>query len=150
MDALDVVSLAVAKEHLVVDFPDKDADITRNIKTAVALVEVVTNHMLYEREKSYSIPSSGYLEIYDYPFAVISSSSGLTTTHNVLSSAILAEAGSTVNANVGYASGDVPSNLIEAVLKIVTYLFENKDVYEANLPFDVQLLLNPMKRSATF
>jgi len=148
MDALDFISLAEAKYALVVDYPDKDGDITRYIKTSVALVERITNYALYQRANTYTIPSCGYLEIYDYPLNL--TTTGLTFQYNVLSTTIRGESGLNVVGEIGYvSSADVPSPLKDACMKIITYLFENRDVYEADLPFDVQLLLNPYKRSAT-
>lgn len=147
MNALDIISLADAKEFLVVDFPDKDKEITRHIKSAVSIVERYTSYMLYERSISYTLPACGYEEIYLYP---ISFPSGTVTIPQTLSVILKGKVGLVVNATVGYSDVTlIPENLIDACYKIITYLFENKDIYEAVLPSDVQLLINQFRRSAT-
>lgn len=151
---LDVITLEQAKEFLVVDFDDRDAEITRHIKSAIGYVETYTNHMLYSRAKVYTIlgssgcTSRGSIEIYDYPITVNTPVS--MTTHNVLSITLFATANQSINATVGYNSvDDIPGQILEAAYKLITYLFENKDIYSAGLPWDVQMLLNQWRRSAT-
>jgi len=148
MSEFDVVSLVEAKESLVVDYSDRDVEIQRYIKTAVQLVERTTNHLLYNRSISYTIPGCGYLEIYDYPISI--DPEDVTLHQNVLSVTVKGKSDMVVLATAGYQTTDIPSPLKDACLKIILYLFENKDIYEANLPFDIQLMLNPYKRSATF
>lgn len=149
MNALNVITLQQAKDYLVVDFNDRDAEIERHIKTAVSYVEQYTNVMLYEREKVYPIGSRCSVEIYDYPIRF--SSAPLKSYQNVMSVQVYGEAGSSVTATVGYAvASDVPEELISAAYKLITYLFENRDIYTAGLPWDVALLLNSHRRSATF
>ena len=149
MTALDFISLEEAKNSLVVDYQDRDSDIIRYINTAVALTERITNYALYQRAHTYTIPSYGCLEIYDYPIDL--SPTGITVHENVLSTTVKGAPGLGVQSNIGYVDpSDAPSPLKDACLKIINYLFENKDLYETNLPLDVQLLLNPYKRSATF
>lgn len=147
MTPLDVISLADAKEFLVVDFDDRDAEITRHIKSAIGFVERYTNHMLYERPKTYTMIGCS-LEIYDYPLTV---STVVTRRHvNVLSTTFYAKEGTELAAVVGYASVDtIPSELIDAAKKMILYLFENRDIYTADLPWDLQMLMNPWRRSAT-
>jgi len=148
MDALDVISLDEAKYSLVVDYPDKDGDITRYIKTAVAIVERYTNYALYQRAVTYTLPLCGNMEIYDYP---ISFDEGNTTYDRVLSVVLSGQSGAKSDATIGYADvADIPSPLIDACYKIITYLSENRDIYEENLPSDVQGLINSYRRSATF
>jgi hypothetical protein len=147
MNALDVISLADAKEFLVVDFPDKDTEITRHIKSAVSIVERYTCYNLYQRDIVYQIGRCGRTEVYDYPVAF---PNGTVTEARVLSVILKGSANSTVNATTGYTDvTQIPENLIDACYKLITYLFENKDVYEANLPGDVQLMINQFRRSAT-
>lgn len=146
MTALDVITLAQAKEFLVIDFPDRDAEITRHIKSAIGIVERYTNHMMYQRDKTYSMISCS-LEIYDYPINL----SGISKPvhYNVLSATVRGKEGDSFTVPVGYASGEVPEQLVDASYKIITYLAENKDVYEANLPADVQCMINQLRRSCT-
>lgn len=146
-DALSVISLEQAKEFLVVDFPDRDAEITRHIKSAIGIVEVYTHHFLYQRSKTYTVSGCG-TEIYDYPIIL---PVGTKSTTNVLSVTVFGANNSTIAATIGYATvADIPEQLISAAEKIITYLYENKDVYTSSLPADVQVLINQLRRSPTF
>lgn len=147
MTQFDIISLEEAKLFLVVDYPDKDEEIKIHIKTAIGVVERYTNHMMWQRAKTYTITGCS-LEIYDYPLTV---STTVSRVHkNVLSTTYYNTEGTELSAIVGYASKDaVPSELIDAAKKIITYLFENKDISEANLPWDIQILINSFRRSAT-
>lgn len=145
-NALDIISLEQAKEFLVVDFPDRDAEITRHIKSAIGIVEVYTHHFLYQRDKIYTI-SGCSTEIYDYP---ISLPIGTKSQQNVLSVTVFGTNNSNFTATIGYAAlTDIPEQLISAAEKIITYLYENKDVYTSSLPADVQVLINQLRRSPT-
>lgn len=147
MDALDIISLADAKEFLVVDFPDKDVEITRHIKSAVSMVEQYTCYRLYQRDAIYNFDRCGHTEIYDYP---ISFPTGTVIKQRVLSVIVSGASNGSINAIVGYSDPTlIPANLIDAAYKIITYLFENKDIYYANLPSDIQILLNQWRRSAS-
>lgn len=147
MNALDVISLADAKVFLVVDFPDKDSEITRHIKSAVSIVERYTCYNLYERPIDYTIGRFGSTEVYDYP---VSFPAGTKTESRVLSVIIKGSANSVVSATTGYTDvTEIPENLIDACYKIITYLFENKDIYQASLPGDIQLMINQYRRSPT-
>ena len=148
MTALDVISLDGAKEYLRVDYDDQDNVITRNIKTAVSLIEEYTNVFLYEREKQYAVIGYCGIEIFDYPITITDSS--LKKKQNVLSITVFDKIGNSVAATVGYSDvDDIPANLIDACYKLITYLYENRDSYTATLPADVQLLVNQFRRNAT-
>jgi len=54
----------------------------------------------------------------------------------------------TITVNVGYDDvNKIPSPLIDAAYKIMTYLHENRDMYPVGLPTDVQFLLNKYRRT---
>lgn len=149
MTPLDIITLEQAKDHLVVDYPDRDAEIERHIKTAIGFIEKYTNIMMYEREVTYRLNGCG-VEIYDYPFQFVSLIPASRVRNNALSITVYGERDEVITATVGYSNvADVPAPLIEAAYKMITYLFENKDIYSAGLPWDVQMLLNPYRRSAT-
>lgn len=148
MTALDVISLDEAKEYLRVDYDDQNNVITRNIKTAVSLIEEYTNIFLYEREKQYTVTGNCGIEIFDYPIELADSS--LKVKQNVLSLTVFDKQGNSVLATVGYSTIDyIPANLIDACYKLITYLYENRDAYTATLPVDVQLLVNQFRRNPT-
>lgn len=165
-NALDVITLEQAKNWLVVDFPDADEIITRNIQTAVAWVEKYTNYYLYQRPVTIPVTSCK-TAISLYPIAdiimkdgnqnvvtpviyqgalktyvVYGASTGLWITTNVGQNVITLNAGFTNPSNI-------PSPLLDACYKLITYLYENRDAYSSVLPVDIQLLLNEFRRSAT-
>lgn len=145
MTALDVIPLEDAKSALVIDYPDRDVEITRAIKSAVSIIEKYTNVFLYERDVEYSIVNGCSNEIYDYPITLNDSS--LKTKHNVLSITVFGKVGDMFTASVGYSDvTDIPQNLIDACYKLITYLTENKDAYNVSMPLDVQLMVNQYRR----
>ncbi|PTX14453.1 gp6-like head-tail connector protein [Pontibacter mucosus] len=150
--ALDLITLEEAKAHLAVDFPAHDMLITRLIHTAVALIEKRTQHMLYEREETRRI-KSGY-ELYDYPATVDTLGDGLDYQAEEHAGYTRLYFGSTrpevVTLTLGYAEKEqVPEPLISACYKLLTYLFEHRDTYQAELPSDVYLMIRPYQRYAT-
>lgn len=157
--ALDVISLAQAKKHLVIDETDLyyDNQITGLIETSVSMVEQYTDYRLYARpETIYATGCSTNIVIYPIVVTGVIDSSGnpvlnYKTCNLPLSLTLFVPNQSVIKANVGYASADlVPHSLISACYKIITYLFENKDVYSVGLPVDVQILINQFRRSPTF
>lgn len=166
MDALSVISLADAKNHLVVlndDFYDKQ--ITGIIRTAVNMIEQYTGYYFYPVTKSYQITSSK-TEITDFPLAITGitdatgqpvssfnvgiSQGALATYVNYWQYSDCANGNASIQANVGYNDPtDIPYQLIGACYKLITYLFENKDIYTATLPVDIQLMCNQLRRSCS-
>lgn len=148
MTALDVISLDDAKECLKVDFPDDDAIIERNIKSAVSMIEKYTDVYLYQRSENYTL-NGCKLEVYDYPIVF----TGVLPTkqdNKAMSVIIYGLDNSTFTANVGYADVTlIPQNLLDACYKMITYLYENRDAYTIGLPLDVQMLINQYRRSCT-
>lgn len=157
MTPLDIISLEQAKAELVMTgIDDRDAEITRLIETAIAWVEKYTSYYLYQRNLSFT--AYGYETFLPfYPITV----TGVTyegepyTKYKEklypLELRVTAPPQSTIEATVGFANvSDIPPPLIEAAYKLIVYLFNNKDIYMATLPMDVQVLLNQFRRSPTF
>jgi Na+/serine symporter len=157
MDELSVISLEQAKNHLVVlNDSFYDAQITGIIKTAIGMVEQYTDYRLYQRDVVISmvncrqdislfpitisrIDNDGNAQAYKAYQRTLSIVIDCPTWYN-----------SVINASVGYEDvTQIPYPLIGACYKIITYLFENKDAYESTLPYDVQLMLNQWRRSAS-
>lgn len=148
MNALDVISLDSAKKDLVVDFSDRDVEITRHIKSAVSIIEQYTDVYLYQREVEYVLQDCS-LEIYDSPLEWIGTTPERLK-NRAMSVIVYGKKGDSYTANVGYADvEEIPQNLVDACYKIITYLFENKDIYSVSLPLDVQMLVNQWRRSAS-
>lgn len=174
MDELSVISLDQAKNHLVV-LNDNfyDAQITGIIKTAVGMVEQYTDYRLYQRD--ITIPMVQKYTDYDYldygtncnayckqdislfPINVTSVTNNsepqafkiIQRTLSIIVECYTCN-NSVINATVGYDDvSKIPYQLIAACYKIITYLFENKDAYEATIPYDVQVMINQLRRSAS-
>lgn len=147
MTALDILPLEDVKAFVNVDFDDYNAQLTRHINSAVSFIEKYTNVMLYNRNVTYTLNGCS-LEIYDAPFVFI----GTEPNHkqNALSVTVYGTSGDVISASIGYNSlAEVPGELVEACYKVVLYLFENRDIYTAGLPWDLQVLISPYVRSAT-
>lgn len=156
MVAIDVISLQQAKDHLVIDFEDFDAQITGLIETSISLVERYTDYRLYERDEIiYATTCSTNIVIYPIIVTAVVNEAGdpvvgYKTRNLPLSITLYVPNQSVITATVGYTNVvDIPHSLVSAAYKIITYLFENKDVYETTLSYDVQLLLNQFRRSPT-
>lgn len=185
MDALDIISLATAKNWISVDTSDTqwDEDIQRLIRTAVARVEKYTSWRLYQRtevlynpQQPFYNPSDyfpetgrgewsgstgikwipGGLSIYLYPFSIISvkdkdgNDVTYTTAIQSLKTLLYALPNSTITLQTGFAIEDVdqiPSVFIDACLKLITDMFENRDNYKSDNPTEVQMMLNQYRRS---
>lgn len=148
--ALDVISLQNAKDFLVIDFPDRDPEIERHIKAAVSFVEKYTCHILYQRPASYQVTGKNdcYVEIYEYPITFTDTT--IKKVNEILSVKVYVKSGVQVLTTIGYATVDlIPTELVEACYKLIQYLTENKDIYGANLPWDIQMMINKYRRSPT-
>lgn len=157
MDALDVISLEQAQNHLVVlNDTFYDAEITGIIKTAISMVEQYTDYQLYQRDIIIPMVSCKQ-DITLYPITITGVVNGSTaqtyrTIQRTLSVVVECSTwcNSVINATVGYDDIiKIPHQLIGACYKIITYLFENKDAYEATIPYDIQCMINQLRRSAT-
>lgn len=148
MTALDLISLEDAKDFLVVDYPDRDVEISRHIKSAIGFIETYTNVIMYERQTVY-LMTSNCRDIYDAPIKFADPT--IKTKQNILSVTVFGKQNDIIDAIIGYDDvTKVPGELIEAAYKMIQYLFENKDIYSASLPWDIQVLINKKRRSATF
>lgn len=179
--ALDVITVAQAKNWLIVEDTVDDADIERLIKTAVAWVENYTCYRFYQRtETAYThqlpgfnpadyFPPTGsgewggprgisttpyYVSVYAYPVSITSikdqnaADAAYTTAFNPLKLLIYAPANCVITLQTGYADpASAPAPLLEACYKLITYLYNNRDMYPTNLPTDLQMLLNQYRRA---
>lgn len=164
MDALDVISLDDAKNELNITWTLDAGDIkilTRCIKTAVSWIETYTDYFLYERETTLESLACGN-KIVTYPVTVteIKDKDGnvipadkYTIKEHPLSLWVYSGCGNTIYLKVGYdeaSQSDIPQQLISACMKLITYLYENRDAYTTELPIDIQLLVNQLRRSVAF
>lgn len=149
---MSAVSLQEAKAWLRIDtgYTSDDVQIQALIDGAEAWVEKYTDHVLTARTVTFE---QGCHEVYSYPLTINTNAS--TQPYKVdkrsLKSIISVGNSGSVSVTVGYATASaVPAILKTAVLKLVTYSYENRDIYGSELPFDVQILLNQFRRSVAF
>lgn len=164
MDALDVISLDDAKNELNITWTLSAGDIkilTRCIKTAVSWIETYTDYYLYEQETTLESLACGN-QIVTYPVTVTSvkdkdgnviPTDKYRIEEKPLSLWVFAGCGNTIYLKTGYAEADldnIPQQLISACMKLIVYLYENRDAYPTELPVDIQLLVNQLRRSVAF
>jgi hypothetical protein len=154
MSALDVISIQQAKDWLQIDqsYVLADAEIEACIVAAVDWVERKTDYKLYARNEVFT--SNGCEIItYSYPVNDVTAEEGsVAVSVGVYTSSaktvISASKGVKVTVNVGYANvNEIPQSLVMAVRKLITYFNENRDMYALEIPNDVQMLINPYRRS---
>lgn len=150
MNALDIISVAQAKRWL--SAPD-EADLERLIESAINFVEVYTGHTLIEKEVVKQIPCNGYA-LRAYPMTIVSVKNGngdtvaYQTQQGVYNTYIFAPRGTYVTMNTGYETlAEIPGMLVEVAYKMLTYLYENRDIYTAQLPMDFQIMVNKYRRN---
>lgn len=138
---MTAVTLQEAKAYLKVDFNDDDTLIQTLIEASEDWVSKETNHVLTPTTKQLE---KGCYKIFDFP---INSVTGDVVVKDCdLYSEVTVKNGTAV-LNVGYTlSSDVPEALKVAVKKMVVYLYENRDMYEATKSQDVQLLISKYRR----
>jgi hypothetical protein len=96
------------------------------------------------------------LSIYLYPFTIDSVTDlssppadvQYTVNRNPLKTLLYAAPNSVITLTTGFSDvSKIPPPLIEAAYKWLTYLYENRDSYKADLPTDIQILINQYRRS---
>ena len=128
-----VLSLDDAKAYLRVSHDDSDSEISRMIKSALEIVEIKTNQLLYQRAtKTYTL-YGGCVRIYDGPINT-SGVTGLATTvtrtdyRNYSLFEDSNEDNTSVILDVGYTSASsVPRGLLDAALEMIDYWYYKND-----------------------
>lgn len=146
---MSLITLSEAKAWLNVNetFTADDTLIQGCIDSAEQWVSKYTNHVLGQSE----LVISKYTEIYDYPVVVDSATGDYNLETCSLKTVVCPERGVDVTVTVGYSDlSDVPAPLVTGAKKFITYLYENRDIYPAELPFDVQILINQYRRNYAF
>lgn len=146
---MSLITLSEAKAWLNVDetFTADDTLIQGCIDAAEQWVSKYTNHVFGASD----VVISKYTEIYDYPVVVKSATGDYNLETCSLKTVVCPDRGAEVTVTVGYAAlGLVPAPLVAGAKKFITYLYENRDIYPTELPFDVQILVNQYRRSYAF
>lgn len=117
MSYLNVISLERAKNYLRVDesLTEDDSEITSMINGACRYVENRTNHILFPRQKIYE--GSCQVKVYDFPINEITTNPAPWYVKRSLYT-VFPDV-KTVELNVGYATGDVPDDIQEEILRII-------------------------------
>jgi len=153
MAYIDVLTLAQTKTFLRIDdtLSDDDAQITQMIKSALSTIERRTNVLVYARSKSYLFQDYE-VRVYDFPINSLTSPSDAVLVEKELHSNY--STNNTANLklvlNVGYVNPlDVPSELIDAALQLVKYMYyeaETNTASKGNFPYWIQEMINQHKR----
>lgn len=158
MDELNVISLESAKDNLVVEGTEYDTRITALIRAAVNWIEVSTGWYLYKRNITiYSTDWKTKIIAYPATLGAVKNKDGVlldpqpTPVYGALSFSVCCPPQSSIVLTVGPndPQTELPGALIEAANKLIVYMYENKDMYAVTLPTDIQLLINPYRRSPT-
>lgn len=154
MTALDVISIASARAWLG-GVDDPDSVIQQIIEAAIHWVEKYTSYRLYERQIAFTnyVHGQGF-PLFPITIDSVKNSSGVdlayTTTQGTFNLYIWTPANSTIVATVGYnVVADIEPTLISAAKIMITYLYDNRDLYQVIAPTNVQLMLNQFRRSAS-
>lgn len=177
MDALDVLSLADAKDYLAIDFPDYDNIITRAIYGMVDLVEKITNYRLYNRTEiiqvgiqkydAFQFPINNIISVNDnnsYPSVYGLKKLPLRWTFTFKNAIQYFYADeypefigpsvadlNTITLDVGYTDKtEIPDALITAIKMLVNDVVENRIPSAEQMPNDVSMLLQSYKRFTYF
>lgn len=157
MSYLDVISVNDVNSWLSLDLDPEDVyadrEIQRLIKTAIDWVENYTSHLFYERQKVVANSKCDQSFAW-YPIKTIMVT---TQTDEAVTFKTYAQPtklrvtcpyDSKITLTAGYATpADIPGPLVDACYKLITYLYENRDMYTAQLPSDVQVLINQYRRA---
>lgn len=147
MSYLSVISLKTARNHLRIDedFEADDDAIERMIASALELIEQSTNHILYQREKTYyRTVEAKRIVVFDYP--INDYDTEVTALHYALRHEYAADR---ITLNVGYKSQyDVPNVLIDQALVIIEHWYYESESNGArsNIPESVNQILFSYKR----
>lgn len=150
MDYYDVISLEDAKLHLRVDndFVLDDDSIKRMIKSALEFIEETTNHIVYQRNKTYNrLRDNSFIAVFDYP--INSYPTEQTKIDYPLRSVFHT---GEIELSVGYANPeDVPSALIDAALMMIDnwYYEHEKEGSKAEITDAVNRILATYRRCIT-
>ena len=144
MSYSNVLPLSEVKNYLRIDedFTDDDASIARMTKAALQFIEHRTNHLFFQREKTY-LRGEKYINIFDYP---VSYTGDLTRLDYAGKTVFDADA---VTVQVGYETvEDIPASLLESALQMVKvfYYESEKQVNTTLIPESVHQILNAYRR----
>jgi hypothetical protein len=144
------VTLAAAKAYCRVDASDEDALFTGLIAAARLEVETETGRALVTQTWRLTVqcPKGLLVELPVVPaIALVDAPGGAALQADCVLLAELVEGELVVDYTAGYGdAADVPADLKQAVLLLVAFWFENRDVGAASGPGGLERLLAPYRR----
>lgn len=123
MSYLSQISVTDAKDYLRLDGTNLDTTLELLIEAACVHFERETNHLIYQREKTY--PKG---RIYDFPFTLTEDQKEFVTDKSLYF--VTQEE---ITLNVGYASGELPKSIKNCILDLVMLDFYNTESDESTL-----------------
>lgn len=146
MSYLTVITLARAKNYLRIDSTllDDDAEITSMINASLRYIEKRTNHIMYTQDKVYT--GSCQVKVYDYPInSIVTDPEPFKVNFTLFT--VYPDI-KTVELNVGYATGLVPDELIQAALQMIKawYYESEKQVNSTLIPESVKEVVEIYRR----
>jgi hypothetical protein len=147
MTYIDVITLVRTKNYLRLDtgFTKDDAEITSMINGACKFVEMRTNIIFFDREKSYI----GLIDVVVYDFPINELISPIDAIPCYFSTSIVYPNQTNITLNVGYANPlDVPDDLIQACLQMIKvwYYESEKQVNITLIPMSVMQVIDINRR----
>lgn len=150
MEPTEIITIESAKDWL---STKDETHLPRLIKSALDWVESYTGHSLYSKPVVEKMQCGHHL-ISHYPFVIMAvrdpqgNAVEYTYSNSVYDVCINAPAGSIIHGVKGYTNMfDIPSVLIDAAYKMLTYMYENRDVYASQAPTDVKNMVSKLRRN---
>lgn len=150
MEATEIITPEQAKNWL---SANNTEDLPRLIASALDFVQTYTGHTLIGYDKTIQTPCYAYgIRLYPIIINSVKNVNGdvleYKTRQTTYNTYIDAPIGSLVNLTVGYQTvAEIPPMLVEVAYKMLTYLYENRDIYIASLPQDFQIMINKYRRN---
>lgn len=134
MSYLSQISVEDAKNYLRLDGTDLDTTLELLIEAACVHFEKQTNHLIYQREKSYKDGD----RIYDFPISDVT---------DLTDKSLYFIAEKDVSLMVGYAANELPKAIKNCVLDLVMLDFYNVESDESRLrKLATHRTINDLKR----
>lgn len=133
MSYLGVITLDEAKEYLRVSHNDSDNEITRMIQSALEVVEIKTNVLVYRRSEKKYLLVEGCARVYDGPINTdgVTGLADTVTRQDYHNYSVFTDSDSdnaTITLDVGYDNSSCPPrHLIDAALEMIDFWYYKND-----------------------
>lgn len=129
--------------------PELDDDlIEQYIDSAIDWIRTYTGYALSEDRVTVYANHCGQVDTCLYPFSV--TDTNIKVIRRATSAILSGKPNEPITMTIGvWGNEKPPQQLIAGCYKLITYMYENRDMYPVTLPTDVQMLINQCRRSAT-